>query len=278
MFNFLTSEFFNFTFTGITNGMIYAAIGLALVLIWQASHVLNFAQGAMAMATSWVAYVALSHSVPYWLAFILAVVAGFFAGGIVEVGLMRPLRNKPEINPIVVSVGLFVALESLVAMLFVPPQVEIPAPFSTTGISIGSAQINFSLYNLFTSLMVLAVMGAMFALFRFTNLGLKMRAAAFAPEVSRSVAAMLFVSDGQTQLSPTVMDSVFIAGFAAAAIGGLESPIGALVGGLAVGLTTSYVGGYYSSSLAPISIVILLVIVLMVRPQGIFSRPGSRRV
>jgi branched-chain amino acid transport system permease protein len=134
-------------------------------------------------------------------------------------------------------------------------------------------------------------------LFQYTNLGLKMRAAALAPEVSRllgvrvnrlltlgwilssGVGAMagVIVSSGQS-LAATNMDGIFVSAFIAAAVGGLESPIGAITGGLLIGVTESFILGYWSSNMAPLAGVIVLVISLAIRPQGIFTRNITRRV
>jgi branched-chain amino acid transport system permease protein len=297
--SFLSSQFMSATFDGIANGMIYALIALALVLVWQATHVLNFAQGAMAMFSTFIAFAFLEHGVGYWLALLIAVVFGFVVGGAAERVLIRPTRGKPEINPVVVMVGFLTVIEAVAAMIWGPNSRTYPSPFSQIGFTIAGTTINFSPYDLYTVITVALIAVGIYLLFRYTNLGLKMRASAFAPEVARllgvrvsrmltfgwmlagaigAVAGVLYAAHNNAGVYPTNLDLVFVFGFIAAAIGGLESPSGAIIGGLIIGLIGDYVSSYYSSGLAPIAVVIVLIIVLMVRPQGIFARPAARRV
>lgn len=289
--------FVNYTLSGISSGMIYAAVALGLVLIWRSTHILNFAQGAMAMLTTYLASVALEHAVGYWGAFALALAAGFVLGGVTERVLIRPVERRSPIDAVIIAVGLLIFLEALAGTIWGSDLRGFPAPFSQVGYTVGGSGIDFTPFDLFIVIAVLALMAGMLVLFRFTSIGLRMRAAAFSPEVARllgvrvnrlltlgwALATMagalagLFVAPA-VFLSPNFMDSILIYGFAAAIVGGLESPVGALVGGLLTGLALSYVGGYLGSSFQAAGALAILVVVLMIRPSGLFSRVQPRRV
>ncbi|HVA02163.1 MAG TPA: branched-chain amino acid ABC transporter permease [Acidimicrobiales bacterium] len=291
------SLFLNVTLNGVANGMIFAAVALALVFIYRATRIINFAQGAMGMLTTFIAFSLLDKGLGYWEAFVAALAIGFVLGVVVERVLIRPLHGKPEINPVIVTIGLLVVLEGLAGSIWGNSSRGFPPAFSQTGLRIGSTRLDFSHLDLFIVGAVVAVMLLTLVLFRGTNLGLRMRASAFAPEIARllgvrvgriltlgwgiaalagSLAALLVAPT--TSFGPYFMDLNLVFGFTAAVIGGLESPVGALVGGLITGLSISYVGGYLGSSLQPLGALALLMVALMIRPQGIFARPQARRV
>jgi branched-chain amino acid transport system permease protein len=291
------SRFLDLTLNGFTYGMIYAAVGLGLVLIWRATHVINFAQGALAMFTTFLAVSLIDRGANYWVAFVVAIAIGLCAGAVIEVTLMRPLRNKPELNAVVVSVGLLILLEAAAGAIWGGNYRSFPSAFSPIGVTVGHTKIAFSRFDIFILASVVVLMLAILALFRFTNLGLRMRAAAFAPEVARllgvRVGRLLTVgwalASGVGALAgllvapkiflfPNNMDTILVFGFAAAVMGGLESPPGSLIGGLLTGLAISYVGGYLGSSLESVGALVVLIVVLSLRPQGVFSRPAPRRV
>lgn len=297
--SFFTSQFMIATFDGLSNGMIYALIALSLVLVWQASHVLNFAQGAMAMFASYITITLLDRGLGFWPAIVIAIFGGFVIGGASERVLIRPTRGKPEINPVVVMVGFLTAVEAIVPMIWGGNPRNFPSPFSQVGFRFGAETIDFSPYDLFMVVAVLVVAGATFCLFKFTNVGLKLRAAAYAPEVARllgvrvnrmltlgwalagaigAIAGILYASNNAAGVTPNDMDLVFIIGFIAAAIGGLESPGGAIAGGVIIGLVLDYVTTYFNQAVGPMAVVAALVVVLMVRPHGLFSKPAARRV
>ncbi len=289
--------FVNYTLLGLTQGMIYAAVALALVLAWRSTRILNFAQGAMAMITTYVAETMLDRSIGYWLAFTVAVLAGLLLGGVTERVVIRPVESRSPLNAVIVAIGVLIFLEALAAAIWGSQQRGFPAPFSVVGYTVGGRGIEFSPFSLFTVLAVFLMMGLLLVLFRYTSLGLRMRASAFSPEVAGMLGvrvkrlltlgwalatgvgalAGLFVAPS-VFLSPGYMDSILIFGFTAAIIGGLDSPPGALVGGLVSGLVLSYVGGYVGSSFQAAGAVVLLVVVLMVRPSGLFSSSQPRRV
>jgi branched-chain amino acid transport system permease protein len=291
------SLFINVTLNGVSTGMIFAALALALVFIYRATGIINFAQGAMGMLTTFIAFSLLNRGLGYWEAFPAALAIGFVLGAVVERVLIRPLQGKPELNPVIVTIGLLVALEGIAGSIWGNTSRGFPPAFSQSGLEIGHTRIAFSHFDVFILCAVLVLMIATLFLFRGTNLGLRMRASAFAPEVARllgvrvgriltlgwalaavagSLAGLLVAPT--SSFSPYFMDLILVYGFVAAVIGGLDSPVGALVGGIVTGLCVSYVGGYLGSSLQPIGALALLMVALMARPQGLFARPAARRV
>jgi len=247
--------------------------------------------------TTFIAFSLLSHGLGYWWTFVLVLAIGFVFGALVERVLIRPLQGKSELNPVIVTIGLLVVLEGIAGAIYGNASRGFPAAFSQSGLVVGHTKIAFSHFDVFVVVAVLVLMGANLVLFRATSLGLRMRASAFAGEISRllgvrvgilltlgwalagvagALAGMLVAPT--SSFGPYFMDLILIYGFTAAVIGGLESPVGALVGGLITGLCTSYVGGYLGSGLQPLGALVLLMVALMARPEGIFARPPARRV
>lgn len=289
--------FVNITLDGIANGMIFAALALALVMIFRATRVVNFAQGAMGMITTFIASSLLGRGLGYWWAFIAVLVMGFVLGAVVERVLIRPLQGKSELNPVIVTIGVLVVLEGLAGTIYGNSSRGFPAAFSQSGLTVGRTKIAFSHFDVFILIAVLVLMAGTLVLFRFTSLGLRMRASAFSREIARllgvRVGILLTLGWGlagiagslaglleapTSSFGPYYMDLILVYGFTAAVIGGLESPVGALIGGLISGLCISYVGGYLGSGLEPLGALALLMVALMLRPEGIFSRPPARRV
>jgi branched-chain amino acid transport system permease protein len=290
-------QFLNVTLTGLGQGAVYAAFALALVLIWRSTRIVNFAQGSMAAATAFIALTLIQAGYSYWIALIAALASGFVLGAVVERVIVRPVEGGPELNAVIVTLGLFVALQALAAILFGSTFRSFPAPFDLRGFTVGGVNIAFTANSIYVIVAVLLVMLALVALFRFTDLGLTMRAAAFSQEVSRllgvrvgrmltlgwALAAVVgslsgLLIAGGSLVFPAYMDAVIVYGFVAAVLGGLESPGGAVVGGLTIGLLLSYVSGYLGSELVALAALVILVAVLLVRPQGLFARTAARRV
>ena len=290
-------EFLEFTLGGIATGMIYAAIALSLVLIWRGTRVLNYSQGAMAMFTTYVAWIVISHTHNYWLGFVLALLAGLMLGAVLELSVVRPTFGKPPLNSVIVTIGLLIFLEGLAGIIYGGQFKSFPPAFSITGLSIGSVALGITSTDVFTAIAVLAAATALALVFRFTAVGLRLRASAFNASVARllgvrvgrmltlgwALAGLLGALAGllvtpSTFLYPNSMDAIFVLGFTAAVIGGLESPVGAVVGGLLLGVVLSYVGGYVGSDVVELAGLAALVIVLMVRPSGLFSSAAVRRV
>ena len=293
------TEFMQFTLSGVVFGMIYAAIALSLVLIWRGTRLLNFAQGGMAMFTTFIAIEVIYATHNYWAGFATALAAGLFIGALVEFIVIKPTHGKPPLNAVIVTIGLLVFLEGMAGIIYGGQYRSFPSAFSVTGIHIGTTPLGISRFDLFVAAAVLATALALAIAFRYTTAGLRMRASAFNATIARlngirvarvltvgwALAGLLGALAGvlvspSTFLYPDSMDSIFVYGFTAAVIGGLDSPPGAVAGGLILGIGLSYVGGYVShgSDLAPIAAMGLLVITLMLRPAGIFSSARIRQV
>jgi branched-chain amino acid transport system permease protein len=290
-------EFVEFTLGGIAIGMIYAAIALSLVLIWRGTRVLNYSQGGMAMFTTYVAWVVISHTGNYWLGFAAALASGLVLGAILERTVVRPTEGKSPLNSVIVTIGLLIFLEGLAGIIYGGQFRSFPVAFSVKGLKIGSVALGISTSDLFTAAAVLAAALALALVFRYTAVGLRLRATAFSPDVARllgirigrvltlgwALAGLFGALAGvlvtpATFLYPNSMDSIFVLGFTAAVIGGLDSPVGAVTGGVLLGVVLSYVGGYLGSDLVLVYGLVVLALVLMVRPTGLFSAAAARRV
>src|SRR6266700_4742854 len=292
-------EFLQFTLSGVSFGMIYAAVALSLVLIWRGTRLLNYAQGGMAMITTYIAIEVIYHTGSYWAGFVVALVAGIVLCAVCQLTIIRPTMNKPPLNGVIVTIGLLVLLEGLAGVLFGGQFRSFPTAFSGTGLRIGRTPLGVSRFDIFVAAAVLVATLALALAFRYTSAGLRMRAAAFNATIARlsgirvarvltvgwALAGLLGALAGvlvspSTFLDPNSMDTIFVFGFTAAVIGGLDSPAGAVVGGLLLGIALSYVGGYLGSkgsNLTSLAALGILVVVLMVRPDGLFSATQVRR-
>ncbi len=290
-------QFLTTALTGLTLGMVYAAFALALVLIWRSTRIVNFAQAPMAMITTYVALVVIDAGYSYWIGFAVALVAGLVLGAVVERVVVRPVEGKSEINAVILTLGLFIVIHALAAVIFGSRYRSFPAPFGLRGFQVGDLNLAITGFGIFTIVAVLVVMGLLVALFRLTDLGLMMRASAFNAEVARllgvkvgrmltlgwalaalvgSLAGLLIA--GGSLVHPSYMDSVVVYGFVAAVLGGLDSPAGAVVGGLLLGVSLSFVSGYVGSELVALAALVILMLVLLLRPGGLFSHAAERRV
>jgi branched-chain amino acid transport system permease protein len=290
-------EFINLTLGGVITGSVYAAFALALVLIWRSTRIVNFAQGAMAGLTTFIALALIDAGQSYWVGLIVALVSGLIIGAVVERVVIRPVEGGPELNAVIVTLGLFIAIQALISVLFGVNQRAFVPPLSNIGFRVGDFSLALSANALFTLGAVLLVMVGLTSLFRFTRVGLAMRASAFGQEVARllgvkvgrmltlgwalaavvgSLAGMLIAAE-TSFVTPNFMDSLIVFGFVAAVLGGLDSPVGAVVGGLLLGLLLNYVRGYIGDELVGLSALVILVVVLLVRPGGLFSTTQTRR-
>jgi len=291
------TKFIDLTLNGISTGAIYAAVALSLVLIWRATRIVNFAQGAMLMFTTFIASAVINSTGSYVLGLLVALASGLVLGAVVERVVMRPVESAPPLNAVIVALGVYTLLVAVAGMIWGNTPRSFPAAFSLRGYEVGGTRLLFSPNDSFIVLVVIAAALGLALLFQRTSLGLRMRAAAFQPEVARmlgvrvgqmftvgwALAAMAGSLAGvlvapSVFLGPNDFDPILIIGFVAAVLGGLDSPPGAVVGGLLAGLALSYVSGYEGSSLVPLAALVLLVAVLMVRPGGLFSASKERRV
>ncbi len=291
------TKFIDFTLNGISTGAVYAAVALALVLIWRATRIVNFAQGAMLMITTFVAYAIIQATGSYWLGFFIALITALAFGAVVERVLIRPVEGGPPLNAVVITLGLYTLLVAVAGMIWGNAPKSFPPAFSIRGYDVGGTRLLFAPNDTFTVLVVIGVAVALGLLFTRTSLGLQMRAAAFRPEVARllgvrvgrmltlgwAMAAVAGALAGvlvapSVFLGPNQFDPILISGFVAAVLGGLDSPPGAVIGGLVLGLALSYVSGYEGSALAPLAAFVILIVVLLVRPTGLFSATRERQV
>jgi branched-chain amino acid transport system permease protein len=291
------TKFIDFTLNGISTGAVYAAVALALVLIWRATRIVNFAQGAMLMITTFIAYAVIQGTGSYWLGFFVALLSGLAFGAAVERVLIRPVEGGPPLNAVVVTLGLYTLLIAVAGMIWGNTPKSFPTAFSIRGYDVGGTRLLFAPNDTFTVAVVIGVALALGLLFRRTPLGLQMRATAFMPEVARllgvrvgrmltlgwALAAVAGALAGvliapSVFLGPNQFDPILITGFVAAVLGGLDSPPGAVIGGLVIGLALSYVSGYEGSALAPLAAFVILILVLLVRPNVLFSVSRERKV
>jgi branched-chain amino acid transport system permease protein len=286
------------TVAGLAQGAIFASLALALVLIYRATEVINFAQGELAMATTYIAYQLTLWHVSYWLAFFLTLVISFLLGAVVYGVLIRPVQHRSVIALVIVTVGLFILIDGLVTWKWGADLKFMPAPFGNNVYHAGG--VSFSRQDIGVLLVSILSVILLWVLFQFTKLGLAMRAAALRPAAAALVgirvdwmlaigwglAAVLgavagLMTEPSQFLQPTMMQAILLYAFAAAVLGGLESPAGSVVGGLAIGVFLNLIGqyvGYATSELRlPIAFAVLLV-VLLLKPTGLFGRRQVRRV
>jgi branched-chain amino acid transport system permease protein len=276
-------------------------VALSLVLIWRGTRVVNFAQGGMAMFTTFVAIEVIYRTHSYWAGFFVALAAGLVLGAASELTVVRPTIGKPPLNVVIVTIGLLVLLEGLAGIFYGGQLRSFPSAFSVTGLKVGGTSLGVSRNDVFVVVAVLVATLALGVMFRYTTAGLRMRAAAFNATIARlsgirvarvltvgwALAGLLGALAGvlvspSIFLSPNSMDTIFVYGFTAAVIGGLDSAVGAVVGGLFLGVALSYVGGYVGGSVGseipPLVALGILVAVLMIRPDGLFAGARMRRV
>jgi branched-chain amino acid transport system permease protein len=284
--------------SGLATGGIYASLALALVMIYQATDVVNFAQGEMAMFSTYLAWSMLHAGVPYWLTFCATLVIAFVGGLLIERVVIRPVENAPILAIVIVSIGLLVILNSVAGWIYSYIQKPFPSPFPSKPIQIGN--IVFGAHDLGAIGITLVILSLLFLFFRYTTLGLAMRAAAQNPVSSRlcgiRVSWMLALGWGLAAtfgavagmmvapivfLDPNMMGGIQIYAFAAATVGGFTSPPGAVVGGLLVGVTENLVGTYVPFIGTELKLTValaMIIIVLLVRPSGLFGRTVVGRV
>ena len=288
-------QFLDLTVNGIILGSIFGAFALTLVLIFRATRIINFGQGAMAMFSAYLALEVIQRGYSWWIGLAVALVSGFVIGAVVERVIVRPVETGPELNAVIVTLGVFVGFVALASILFGNTFQGFPQAFSLRGYEAVAITPN----DVFKLVAVLIALALLLVLFQFTSLGLQLRAAAFGQEVARllgvrvgrmltlgwalaglfgALAGVLIASGGP--VSPNFMDGVVVFGFVAAVLGGLDSFIGAVVGGLVLGLTNTYVSGYIErgSALVTLAALAILVVVLLVRPGGLFSSSVARKV
>ena len=289
--------FINQVLAGIATGAIYACMALAIVMIFQAIDHLNFAQGEMAMFATFIAWQLMQWGVPYWWAFLLTLIISFAAGVIIERLLFKPLAKAPVLTNVAGFIALFAIINSVAGLIWDFTIKQFPTPFGSSPF-LGSQLISTHQAGMIGVTLVLLI--ALFLFFRFTRIGLAMRAAASLPESARLVGIntgwMVALGWGMASaigaiagiliapvvfLEPNMMGGVLIYGFAAAVLGGLTSPLGAVLGGFLVGVFENLVGtsspGVGNELKLPIALA-LIVIVLVVKPTGLMGHTVVKRV
>ncbi len=289
--------FTNQVLAGIATGAIYACMALAVVMIYQAIDHLNFAQGEMAMFSTFIAWQLMQWGLSFWPAFLLTLVISFVGGIVIERTLFKPLTNAPVLVHVAGFIALFAILNSVAGLTWDFTIKQFPSPFGSSGF-LGSQLISTHQAGMIGVTLVLLLL--LYGFFRFTRIGLAMRAAASLPESARLVGIntswMIALGWGMASaigaiagmliapvvfLEPNMMGGILLYGFAAAVLGGLTSPFGAVVGGFLVGifenLVGTYVPGVGNELKLPIALA-LIIVVLVIKPSGLFGRKIVQRV
>jgi branched-chain amino acid transport system permease protein len=284
--------------SGLATGGIYASVALALVMIYQATDVVNFGQGAMAMFATYVSWALMNAGAPYWAAFVGTLVIAFVGGIIVERVIMRPVEHAPILAVVIVTLGLLVIFTSIAGWIWTYVQKPFPSPFPETPLKAGG--IVLGAHEIGQIGVTLLMLGCIWAFFKFTPLGLAMRAAAHNPVSSRLVGIrvgwMLALGWGLASvfgavagimiaptltLEPNMMGGVQLYAFAAATLGGFSSPGGAVLGGFIVGVIENLVGTYVSFIGTELKLTValaMIIVVLLVKPSGLFGTSIVKRV
>jgi branched-chain amino acid transport system permease protein len=281
--------------SGLATGAIYAGIALAVVMIYQAIDHFNFAQGEMAMFSTYIAWSLIDAGVPYWIAFFITVIVSFIGGLAIERIVFAPIRNAPVLSHIIVFVGLLLIFNSVAGWIWDFTIKPFPSPFpeGSFGGLIGMHEVGMIAVTLIMLLLL-------YVFFRFTRVGLAMRAAAQNPESARLVGVrvgwMLALGWGMAAaigavagmliapivfLDPNMMLGTLIYGFAGAILGGLTSPAGAVVGGFLIGILENLAGAYVpfiGSELKLTVALAVIIVVLLVKPGGLFGSVAVKRV
>lgn len=288
-------SFLHQIFAGIATGGIYASVALALVMIHQSTHHINFAQGEMAMFSTYLAWTMIDAGLPYWMAFFLTLVISFVAGVLIERILIRPVQRAPVLQTVTTFIALLLILNSLAGWIYSYTIKPFPSPFEGKWFP----QTPYvSAHEIGTMMVTVVVLLLIYVFFRYTRLGLAMRAAAQNPVSSRlagiRVGWMLAIGWGLAAavgavagvmvapvvyLDPNMMGGVLLYAFAAALLGGIDNPFGAVVGGLIVGVVENLVGAYLFGPELKLTVALILILgVLLFRPAGLFGRAVVQRV
>jgi branched-chain amino acid transport system permease protein len=281
--------------SGIATGGIYASVALALVMIYQATHHVNFAQGEMATFSTYIALTLINFGLPYWVAFFATVVISFVMGVLIERILMRPMMNAPVLASVGVFIGLLLIFNAISGWIFDYTIKTFPSPFPSSEPLLGGYASGHEVGSTVVTLVVLLLV---WLFFRFTSLGLAMRAAAYNPVSARLVGVrvgwMLALGWGLAAsigaiagmmvapivfLDPNMMAGILLYAFAGALLGGITNPLGAVLGGFAVGVIENIGGAYLVGTELKLTLALVIIVcVLVVKPSGLLGRTVVSRV
>jgi branched-chain amino acid transport system permease protein len=287
---------------GLSSGAIYGLMALALVLVWRSTRVVNFAQAGQAILSTYIGFEVMNRTHNYWVSIPFAIIAGAAIAAFIDAVIMRALAKRAhkgsvaEIAPVIATLGMLGLIRSLTGLIWGNAYVQYTSPLSGKGYLIGHHTIPFSPQNAAIVIGALIVMVVFAIVFKYTNLGLALRAASFQPEISRlagirvdrirtigwafsgaagAVAGALVTPT--SYLSPNSLDLLLVSGFVAAVIGGLDSLIGAVLGGLILGVGFAFILQYIGTSVTFSAAFMILIVVLFIRPRGIFGSQRGRR-
>jgi branched-chain amino acid transport system permease protein len=302
IWDFKMNQFITAVLTSLSSGAIYALMSISLVLVWRSTRVINFAQAGQAVLTTYIGYELTVRSGSYWIGLISAVLAGAIVGGIIDRFFMRPIFKRVKsgpivmIAPVVATLGLLGLIQAVIGFIWGFTYQSIEAPVSTDGYNLFGTVIAFSPFNLMVLAVVTIAMILLTLLFQKTNIGLALRASAFSPEIARlsgikvdmvrtlgwaiagsagGMAGMLYVPG--SFLHPNAMDVLLVFGFVAAVIGGLDSLFGAVAGAMILGFAINFATSYISYKLVFTTAFGLLILVLLIKPNGLFSSSKGRK-
>ena len=299
-------EFFNTLLIGITAGSIYSLMAISIVLVWRSTRVVNFAAGGLALASSFVGAAILEKTGSFWIALPIAMLAGAAFSAFIEYFFLRPLLKRSgdkgaEIFlPIIATLGLLGIIKTILNFIYGERVGSLPPPLSDKGFIVSGESIALSPMRILILGIVLLLMISLTLIFQRTNLGLSLRASSFAPEISRlagirvdlirtvgwaisgaagATAGILQTTNGSGSVSPESFEFslLLVFGFVAAVIGGIESLVGAVLGGLTLGIILAFILMYVGGSLVFFAAFVILILVLLLRPNGIIGTKGGRR-
>jgi branched-chain amino acid transport system permease protein len=299
-------QFINMLLIGIGAGSIYALMAIAMVLVWRSTRVINFAQAGMALLSTYIGFELVQKTGNFWIALPLAMILGALFSALVEILLIRTLIKHSTtgpvagIVPIIATLGLLGVIRASIGIIWGNQDIQIQPPLSKVGFKVGEETIALSPMNLLVLLTVVGMVILLGFIFQKTNLGLSLRASAYSPEIAQlagirvgairtigwaiagaagAAAGLLQTVNGTGAVSPDSLEFSLLLtfGFIAAVIGGLESLPGAVLGALVLGLVLAAVQIYISGTLVFMIAFALLLLVLLVRPQGFIGAKAGRR-
>jgi len=295
------NQFITAILTSLSSGAIYALMSLSLVLVWRSTRVVNFAQAGQAVLTTYIGYAVIQKTGSYWIALVVAVISGALIGAIIDRFFMRPIFKRVTtgpivmIAPVVATLGLLGIIQAIIGFIWGLTNQSIEPPVSNAGLNINGTVVAFSLYNLLVLVIITVVMILLTLLFQKTNIGLALRASAYSPEIAKlsgikvdavrtlgwaisgsasGLAGMLYIPNNY--LYPNAMDVLLVFGFIAAVIGGLDSMAGAVAGAMVLGFAINFSTTYISTTLVFPTAFLVLILVLLVKPSGLFAAKKGR--